>query len=247
MVKSRLIAGVSAILLALVGALLIFSYAGNADDRAMTDLEPVAVLVVQKSVPIGTSAEDLVEYVAVAQRPKSAVAPTALKDLKSSAGKVTSVELVPGEQLLAERLVDPGTLRSSTAVEVPKGLQEISFQLEPQRAAGGRIVPGEHVGIFISLDSGALEEHPNEPTTHFKLHKKLVTAVQRAPLPTTDDPEKDAQALPEGSLLITVAVDGADAASIVFATEFGRIWLSKEPLEAKETKSTVIQKTELYR
>ena len=65
---------------------------------------------------------------------------------------------------------------------MPKGLQEVSFQLEPQRVVGGRLAPGDHVGIFITLKGGGLEAKPEKETTQLTIHKVLVTAVQRAPV-----------------------------------------------------------------
>ncbi|MGF9662664.1 RcpC/CpaB family pilus assembly protein [Arthrobacter crystallopoietes] len=245
--KSRKIAGFSAIAIALLGIILIFSYTRGAEARAMADLEPTQVLVVQKTAPAGTRAEELAEFVAVEERPASSVPPSALRDLKDGSGKVTAVELIAGEQLLAERLVAPEDFETSGSVEVPKGLQEVSFQLEPQRVVGGRIAPGDNVGVFISMTGGGLARALDKETTQLVLHKTLVTAVQRAPQPVTEEGETDAQALPEGSMLVTVAVDDKAAQKIVFAAEFAKIWLSKEPLEAKESKPTVVQRSEVYR
>lgn len=244
--KSRLVAASTAVVMAITGALLIFTYVGNADDRAMADLDPVSVLIVKKAVPAGTPAESLTEFVASTTVPVSAMAPTALKDLTESSGKVTAVDLIPGEQLLSERLVAPDEIQSAGSVEVPKGLQEISFQLEPQRVVGGQIVPGDRVGIFISMADGGIADSPGE-TTQLVLHKTLVTAMQRAPLPVTEEGETNTQALPEGSMLITVAVDHRAAEKVVFAAEFATIWLSKESLDAKEGKPEVLQQEEVYR
>ena len=116
--------------------------------------------------------------------PGTAVAKSALQNLDGLAGKVTAVDLLPGEQLVAERLIAPEELKASGSVEVPEGLQEVSFQLEPQRVVGGRLAPGDHVGIFISLKSGGLEAKPDKETTQLTIHKVLVTAVQRAPVAT---------------------------------------------------------------
>lgn len=245
--KSRKFAGLSAISIAVLGIILIFSYTRGAEDRAMAGLAPTHVLVVQKSAPAGTRVEELTEYVAVEERPASSVSPSALRDLKDGSGKVTAVELIAGEQLLAERLIAPENLETSGSVEVPEGLQEVSFQLEPQRVVGGRILPGDHVGIFISMADGGLESAPDKETTQLVLHKTLITAMQRAPQPLTEDGETDAQALPEGSMLVTVAVDDKAAQKIVFAAEFAKIWLSKEPEDAKESKSEVVQRSEVYR
>ncbi|AUI49657.1 Flp pilus assembly protein CpaB [Arthrobacter crystallopoietes] len=243
--KSRLFAGTAAVILALVGAMLVFTYAGNADDRAIAKLDPVGVLVVQKSVPVGTPSEELGEYLAVEALPTKAVAGSALRNLNDTAGKVTATELVPGEQLISERLVAPEELESSGAVEVPKGLHEVSFQLEPQRVAGGQIVPGDHVGVFISMEDGP-SASPG-PITQLALRKILVISIQRAPQPVNEAGETDTQTLPEGSMLVTVAVDDHAAQKIVFASEFGRIWLSKEPHDAKKNKPAVLQSDEVYR
>ncbi|WP_262105775.1 Flp pilus assembly protein CpaB [Arthrobacter sp. Marseille-P9274] len=213
----------------------------------MADMQPASVLLVKTAVPAGTPAEALNASVASTSLPASAIAPTALTDLSQSAGKVTAVDLVPGEQLLTERLVAPEEVQAAGAVDVPKGLQEVSFQLEPQRVVGGRLVAGEHVGVFISMDKGGIESSPEKETTQLVVRKALLTAIQRAPQPVTEEGEADSQALPEGSMLVTVAVDDKAAQKIVFAAEFAKIWLSKEPKDAKESKPTVVQRSEVYR
>ncbi len=53
--KSRLLAGIAAVVLAIIGAILVVSYAQGADTRAVQGLDPVSVLVVKKAVPAGTS------------------------------------------------------------------------------------------------------------------------------------------------------------------------------------------------
>ncbi|GAP54226.1 hypothetical protein AHiyo6_07910 [Arthrobacter sp. Hiyo6] len=52
--KTRLLGGLAALLLAVVGSVLMFNYAQAADSRAQQGLEPVEVLVVQKAVKAGT-------------------------------------------------------------------------------------------------------------------------------------------------------------------------------------------------
>jgi pilus assembly protein CpaB len=252
-----MLAGVVAVLLALVGAVIVVTYAQGSDQRAVRDLDPVGVLVVTKAVPAGSSAETLKAAVALQQLPGTAVAKTALNTLDGSGGKVTSVDLVPGEQLLAERLVSPEELKSSGSVPVPAGLQEISFQLEPQRVVGGRITPGDHVGIFISMPTGGIEAKSDKETVQLSIHKALVTAVQRAPegaaakpAPSATDgaqPDPRDVNLPTGSLMVTVAVNDTNADKIVFAAEYASIWLSREPLDAQDSGPKIMQKSDLYK
>lgn len=254
--KSRLLAGVAAIVIAIVGAILVVSYAQGADSRAVQDLDPVSVLVVQKAVPAGTPVASLQAFLTTQELPGTAVSKSALKNLDGQGGKVTSVELLPGEQLVAERLIQPEELKASGAVEIPKGLQEVSFQLEPQRVVGGRIAAGDHIGIFINIKGGGLEAKPEKETTQLSIHKVLVTSVQRAPTATPSPapsangsaaPAQDTS-LPTGSMLLTVAVNDVDATKIVYAAEFEKLWLSKEPLDATDSgRPGIMTKPEVYK
>nr|WP_217500476.1 RcpC/CpaB family pilus assembly protein [Arthrobacter sp. C9C5] len=249
-------AGLAAVVLAIVGAILVVSYAQGADTRAVQNLEPVSVMVVQKALPAGTPVASLSAFVTSQELPGKAVSKTALQNLDGLAGKVTAVDLLPGEQLVAERLVEPEELKTSGSVEVPKGLQEVSFQLEPQRVVGGRIAAGDHVGIFINLKEGGLEAKPEKSTAQLTVHKALVTAVQRAPV-ATPSPEPTAggsaapaedTSLPTGLFLVTVAVNDVNATKIVYAAEFEKLWLSKEPLDAKDSgRPGIMTKPEVYK
>jgi pilus assembly protein CpaB len=254
--KSRLLAGVAAVIVALVGAMMLYGYAQGAEARAVEGLDPVSVLVVATGVPAGTSSEDLMPFLSEESLPATAVSASALKELDSSAGKVTAVDLVPGEQLLSERLVEPPDAGADGSVDVPEGLQEVSFAIEPAKAVGGKLAPGDTVGVFISMAPGALEEEPEAETTQLVLHKVLITSVQRAPSAAAVDPaatpeeqaRAEAEALPGGSLMLTVAVSEEQATRIVFGNEFESIWLSKEPDSAVESPEPItIHDKVLYR
>ncbi|MHA7153848.1 Flp pilus assembly protein CpaB [Arthrobacter sp. TMN-50] len=241
--KSRLIGGAIAVVLVLVGAVLVFSYTQGANERAMAGLDPVGVLIVQEAVPAGTPVEDLAAFVSNEPQPSGAVPASALQDLEGSAGTVTAVDLVPGEQLLAERLVDPAELETPGTVPVPDGLQEVTFALEPQRVVGGKIVAGDTVGLFVSFE-GVLEEGPGQAVTQQVFHKVLITGFQRAE--ASAEQPVNTEALPTGTMLVTAAVNDIDATKIIFGAEFGRIWLTKEPDEATESEPTPITFDEVY-
>lgn len=255
--KSRLLAGMAAVVLAILGAVLVVSYAQGADSRALQGLSPVRVLVVTQAVPAGTAVPALTEFVSAQELPAKAVAKSALKDLDGLADKVTAIDLLPGEQLVTERLITPEELGSRARVQVPEGLREISFQLEPHRVVGGRIEAGQHVGIFISLKGGAIEAKPDMETTQLTLHKVLVTAVAGAPvtaLDATPPASGSASAAPEAvpapsaPLIVTVAVNDVDAGRIVYGSEFGTLWLSKEALAAADSgRPGIITKPEVYK
>jgi pilus assembly protein CpaB len=47
--------------------------------------------------------------------------------------------------------------------------------------------------------------------------------------------------------MLTVAVSDVDAAKIVFAAEYAKIWLSKEPTNAKDSGPRIVQRSEVYK
>ncbi|MDR6413622.1 RcpC/CpaB family pilus assembly protein [Pseudarthrobacter sulfonivorans] len=235
--KSRLLGGIAALVLAVVGAILLFVYVQGAASRAQAGLEPVDILVVQEVIPAGTKASDLGTKIRSESIPKSAVPEGALGSLSDLDGKVTAVDLQPGEQLLASRMIDPRELVPGT-VPVPVGLEEVTFLLAPERLLGGRIEAGDTVTVFASFTSdenmpaGATvpaEVKGWKQSTGLLFHDVLVTAVQKA-TPETEQStttEKSVQ-MPTGSAFVTVARSDSDAAKMVFGAEFGTLWLSKQ-------------------
>lgn len=245
-----MLAGVAAVVLAIIGAALIITYANGADQRAVADMNPTGVLVVTKAVPAGSSVDVVKASVTVQQLPGTSIAKTALKNLDDSSGKVAAVDLVPGEQLLAERLVAPQDAKSSSAAKVPAGLQEVTFELEPKMVVGGRLEAGDHVAIGFSFPAGADKSKPGEPTTQLSLRKVLVTAVQRAAQPTakpTDGTNPQDTTLPQGSFMVTVAVSDVDASKIIYTTLNGSLWLTKEPLDAQDNGGFIARKDNVYK
>jgi pilus assembly protein CpaB len=251
-VKSRLLAGTAAVALALVGALLIIFYANGADQRALASTEPVDVLVVKTAIPAGTPVNDMAASLVIEKVPAAGKSDTALSTLDNKAGTVSAVDLVPGEQLLAERLVAPEEAKKSGTVEVPVGLQEVSFEVEPKRVVGGRINVGDHVGISLNFAGGAYKPAAGDATTQLTLRKVLVTAVQRAPQAASAEKPADGSdpadtTLPEGSLMLTVAVTDIDAGKIIFTSINGELWLTKEPLDAQDNGPRVERKEVVYK
>ena len=241
--KSRLIAGVAALVAAIIGAVLVISYANGADNRAMAGMKPVEVLVVTKPVAQGTAADQLANSVELRSLPADAVAPTVLPSLDGTTGKVTTTALSPGEQLVSGRLASPEALVRPGTVPVPPGLQEVSFQLDSTRAVGGHLHAGDTVGIFVTFDKGAVPAAQGPESTDLTFHKVLLTAVDGA---ASSGSGSDASKPAAATLTLTVAVTDVQATKIVFANEFGKIWLSKEPKDATDSNSGPVDRGKVY-
>jgi pilus assembly protein CpaB len=259
--KARLLGGIAALVVAILGTVLLFNYVQGADRRALANTETEDVLVLKQDVAAGTPASELNQYVSTKTIPKTAVAKDAVRDLSSLGTKVTAVGLVSGEQLLGSRLVEVSTFVGPARVEVPDGLQEITFRLDIDRVVGGSLAAGDTVGVFISLGDAATDPATGAGHgTQLTFHKVLVTAVQFGSGQAAQTQGEATQASSSGALnseskkqassdsyLITLARNAVDAEKLVYAAEFGKIYLSKEPSGATEGTNGVVNQTKVFR
>jgi pilus assembly protein CpaB len=223
-VRRRLLAAIAALVLLVAGTLVLLAYVQGADARALAGTRTVEVLVVDQLIPEGTSGDELTEFVTTETLPAKAALDGRVTDLSDLSGRVATVDLQVGEQLLKSRFARPDSLQAPGTVPVPDGLQEISVLLEPQRVIGTRLAAGDTVGVYLSqkLPDGTGQ-------TSAVLHHVLVTQVQGAP--AAPAPEADAEAAaaaPATSLMVTLAVTARDAETVVFGMEHGTLWLSLE-------------------
>lgn len=112
---------------------------------------------------------------------------------------------------------------------------------------GGRLVPGSSVGIFISVPEK--DKRPNQ--THLVLPKTLVTRVEGGATPAATSGDKESgdqeKQVPEGSVLVTFALSAPNAEKVIFAAEFGTLWLSLEPADANPGGTTVVTERNVYK
>jgi pilus assembly protein CpaB len=223
--KRRVIAAVTAMLLAGVGAVVLLGYVGSADRRALAGMHPVDVLVVTAAVPQGTTAEALTKLVSTKTLPALSVAKGALSSLSTISGQVATTDLQPGEQVLASRFADPASLANAGDVPVPRGLQQIALSLDPQRALGGHLTAGSTVGMFISLP----KDGDSPAQTHLVQHKVLVTRVDGGSTAAAPEGGVGTATNPGAALMVTVAVNSHNAETLIYGAEHGTLWLSLEP------------------
>lgn len=232
----RILGVLAGLVAAVIGTLILMSVVENSSSSKDDEAPQLAsVLVVRELVPRQTRIDQIVPNVELVQIPVDLVAPGALSSLDGiEPGLVTSTELLPGEQLIVDRFVDP---RVQTRITVPEGLQEVTISLPTTQAAGGSLVAGDLVGVLASFNAPG-PDNSQVSTTSFLLHQVLVTAVKFS--------NGDATAIEQGlglnpnsvnrytndQIMVTFAVESADAARIVFASEYGSLWLTLESVNA---------------
>ena len=141
---------------------------------------------------------------------------------------------------------------------------------------GGQIEPGSTVGVVMSFDpfelatSGAPTEDPESPdatlptrtpnTTKLTLNGILVTSLQlsqndaeRTTETRSEDDNgdqieiaADINEAPGDQLLVTLAVSAPEVEQIVFAAEFGRIWLTSQNADTDDVGSRILTLDQVY-
>lgn len=141
----------ASVALVLLGTFVLVRFVQGAEERALEGQETVQVLVVNTAVPKGSPAEDLGDKVETALVPAKVQAPGSVADLTLLQGTYTSVDLVPGEQVLSTRFVTAQELVALEEFALPEGLLEVTFSLAPDRALGGALRPGDEVAFVASF------------------------------------------------------------------------------------------------
>ncbi len=268
---SRKVVGiVLAIALAAVGTVALVSYVQSAEERAQAGEELVEVYVVGESIPAGTSADELEDYVTVELVPAKVQPVNSVQSLQRLSGRVAAVDLVVGEQLVDSRFVEPADAATrEVGVIVPSGKLEVTVELEQQRVIGGLLTPGDTVAVFASFEpfevsAGVVEIDGEEVaipdavadgagtpnTTQIILRKALVTAVQQSATTggfnNDDDDEDRLREAPADNVFLTLAIDPADAERLVFTQEFGFVYVALERSDVPENPTEQITRGNVY-
>ena len=222
--KKRVMAAVMAVLLAVLGVGALVVYTKTAQDRAFQGTETVEVLRVTEQVPAGTKASDIEDKVERVKLPRAAVPAGIVTDVDRLGSKVTTATLVPGEVLVGARFTGSATLKGSGAIEVPRGLQEVTIEVSATRAVGGTVQPGDFIGVIASYEG--------EKVTNFAVNKVLVLAVGGGVAPGES-------AVGAGVLQVRLALESEAVQRVVNAAEFGKVYLSRQNADAKTGRAII--------
>lgn len=222
MLKQRKTIGIIlSVLLAAAGTALLVGYVRGADSRALRGERTVDVLVATTTIPKGTKAEAIASMVKTERVPVKVAASGAVATTSSVAGRSSAVDILQGEQLVQGRFTSAA---EAAKVNVPPGALQVTVALDALRAMGGKVREGDSVAVAASFD---------EPqTSRLILQKVPVTDVRTEQGARITGPVEGPAAT--GKLMVTLAVDAPAAERVVFAAEYGRLWLSSEPKEANE-------------
>ena len=220
-----------AVFVAVIGTALVFLYVQGADKRAKDQYDSVSVLKATQDIPAGTKYDDALAAgtIAMSSAPKNEVGTTAVTTTDTLKGKIVSVPIFAGQQIITTQFGD--TVQStSSPLPIPPGKFAISVNLtDPDRVAGN-IQNGSEVAIFVTgtLQSAAGANGATgdaaAQSTRLLLPRVVVLNVgspQPATTSTTTTTDENGTQTTEQlpKTLLTLAVDQKEAQKVILASK----------------------------
>jgi pilus assembly protein CpaB len=247
--QSRVLAILIAVVLALVATVALVVYVNGADQRAIANQEPVTVWVAVKPITAGTLGvnarnNDLIDEVVV---PRKNAVKGAVVSLNQIQNKQAAVDIVPGEQLLQSRWVNPEEVTGRRLLAIPEDHQALSIGLDLTRQVAGFVTPGDHVTMVLSMKRRG-PGGGEADRTQFLLQNIQVLAVGATALTNASSQGGGGRVNQRGSqnvAAITLSIPEREVEEVVYAAEHGSIYLTlmgaeadKQPVESRGVTAT---------
>ncbi len=214
-----------AVIVAALGAGLVFIYAQDAEDRAAEKLETQNVLVATQLISPGESASDAANAGKLLSKavPRDELIVGSTNEGSDFTSTVALTTIYPGEQLLTQKFGSIDQVAAETGLVVPEGLTATAITLDDTSRISGFTPAGTRVGVFITgTFAGSAEP---EVRVLFKevliLANGLVTVAPQVGPDGQPVVSADSAALSQYVLALTAR----DAAKLKLAQDLGDISL----------------------
>lgn len=230
--KSRIVAILLALVVAVIGAIAVISYAHKADERAVAGQEIQEVYLADKDVPKGTSLSKAVDDELITRQSVVAkgVPDGALLDIADAGSASVALNtIVAGSMLLVADFGDAERLK--TASLVPDGKVAITVGFSNTAAVQPFLRKGSRIAIYntfnrrdpqINLPNGA---HLNDDKASIRSTGVVLTDVE---VVSVNVPKSGrggtSSSASGGELLVTVVVSPEDATRLVQAIQTGNLY-----------------------
>jgi pilus assembly protein CpaB len=250
-VRTRFVAIALAAVLGLLGVVAILAYVRQANERAVNGLKAETVMVATGAIRQGTSLmkarqEDLLGTEKV---PESSLTKPAVQSVTgANEDMVMSAPVAKGQVLLQNMLGSASSVTTSGGFVIPSGMLAVAVDMCVPEAVANYVAPGAYVAVFDTLIQNAAQVQPscssehqilsegeltntNAASTVLVLPKVEVLAVGQNPgsqgsnAAVTTDPSASSTSS-SGDVLVTFAVDQADAERLILLQELGMPYLA---------------------
>lgn len=240
-----------AVVIAALGATLVFLYVQGLEADAEEEAQPVQVLSATEQIAAGETIEaaQAAGKLQLKPVPRADVLPGALTNTDSLKGLVALSPIFAGEQILPGRW---GAAGSQQTIPIPKDTIAISIQLDDPSRVAGFIKPGSMVAIFVTGTPEAVDAGGGTVAlakfTRLLLPEVQVIAVgTTTTLPTTTtDPEgaQVTEAIP--TTILTLALTQDQAERIIYSSKSAELTLGLLTKKSKVEPGPGVTANELF-
>lgn len=238
MKRSVLVLGLAAIL-AVVGVVSTLYYVRQADARALAGKRAVTVLIADQGVPAGTTARsaEAAGLFRVERMPAESVPADALDQITSDvAPLVAGADIQPGQLVL--RSMFSAEKPASNGLPIPAGKVAVTVEVGATQQVAGYVRAGSKVAVFDTYTQADNRETPTGDglpkqrkdiqITRLLVPEVEVLAVGPASVAAQNGEEStsDGAAEAASSVLLTVAVEQAEAERLILRANTGLLHLA---------------------
>lgn len=218
----------------LFAAFLMYSYSQEKKNQYDKEFGEKTVVYVAKNLiqELQTIDDQLIEAKEI---PKSFVQPGAVTNPETIIGQIASAPIQKGEQLLYNKLLQPGP-ETGIAMQVSPSKRAITIPVDETRGVAKLIRPGDRVDLIVAIDSGRGVQAKRDVVTMLSDIPVLATGINVVNLiPRTFEYDPASRQLTQIALSgdtkynsITIEVSPKEAQDLVYllSTSPGNIFLS---------------------
>jgi Flp pilus assembly protein CpaB len=224
-----LIGGAAAVLAAILLVVYLHSYRSSVNSGT----RPITVLVAKSLIPRGTSGtliaqEGLYQVTTV---PKDQLKDLAIADPAALGGRVTAVDVYPGQQLTQTDFTTEGA--NSIPSQITGSRRAIAIPVDVTHAVAGQLQAGDHVDVYVGLNA-------QQGAATAAVIKLLASNVLVLSVPSTTSGGLGGSSSSGGGNAV-LRVSANMAGKFAFAADNGILWLVLRPqVGAKPTPPSIV-------
>ncbi|HVU61872.1 MAG TPA: RcpC/CpaB family pilus assembly protein [Mycobacteriales bacterium] len=220
------------IVVALIGAGIVFVYGHNVDNKISSGKQTVNVLVADQFLGAGMTAGDVVSHVHVAQIPaayvvKNAIAETTALSGTQASSAVLSGSVPEGGQLSYNDFVAAG---AAGRLAPAKGHVALSIETPISSGVARYLQPGQLVDVFVTYSGGGSSSSQGNSTvsqrTKLFASGVKVLSVSIAQPTNSSNGDNTEVSSPAGSVIVLLDLSPVNAEKVVNAVTLGSVYLA---------------------
>lgn len=222
-----------AALLGVLATMGVATYIQNIESQIKEGGKLMEILVARENIPAGLTIGEMLDknLVVLKKIPKRYVASGAISSPAKVDGKVLTISLSEGEQLMEGKFKDSSTAELS--LRIPHNMVAISIPVDEVVGVSDKINPGDRVTVIATFTPGP----GGSDVTRILLQNVEVLATS-AEIQRTSKKPGIGNTSNLSKKTITLAVPPADAEKLVFAEEKGHVWIALMPTAPGRTNDT---------